>query len=196
MPVAILKPTPSQEPERHPIPETVPEPAAAQSAPDVTSMPDTRADEALLIQAMTERGPSITTIVKVSKLLDDYFDQAKGEFSNGWSDRRISEELKISVNAVIRIREEAFGRLRRPEEVIELARDLSSLSTEMASLNTLIESKLIELDTEIRHRHESDQRILTIKSEIRSSQVLLKEFRDRLANDLAPKVMKISDKYR
>lgn len=67
--------------------------------------------------------------IQMVQLLTDHFDVGTGTYAKGWSDQKIADETKLSVNAVREYRVAGFGDLKEPEELVKLATDLVTMTT-------------------------------------------------------------------
>lgn len=69
---------------------------------------------------------------KVYGLLDDHFNEETKLYRSGWNDAKIAKEIDISVEVVLRIREEAYGRLAEDPAMQSLRDDFEMLKMELA----------------------------------------------------------------
>ncbi len=72
---------------------------------------------------------------QVRRLLDANFDDTKGLYLDGYSDRRIGEECKVPASSVAHLRELAYGSIRSDPEVEALRRDIEALQQRAATLS-------------------------------------------------------------
>lgn len=95
---------------------------------------------------------AIAAQAKMFGLLQNHFDVENGCYGSGYSDAKIAAETGLAIDLVKAIREQAFGPLREPPEIAQLATDIEALAglidetvaplkTELAGLR----SKLAEL---------------------------------------------------
>ena len=64
---------------------------------------------------------------KVRALLDGHFDDSRGAYLDGYSDKRIGEEVGVPWKLVEAVREAAYGPLRADPEADTLLADLKAL---------------------------------------------------------------------
>lgn len=64
-------------------------------------------------------------------MLEEQFDIDKGRFKNGYTDRRIADECGVSEHWVSRRREEEFGPLKSPPEIVEATARLDALEAQI-----------------------------------------------------------------
>jgi len=83
---------------------------------------------------------------RMTKLLMEHFDAAGGTYSDGWSDQRIADECKLSVELIRAVRDEAFGPLREPPEVARLRADIETLSQLVAEQERGMQAVRQEMD--------------------------------------------------
>lgn len=79
----------------------------------------------------------------VYALLDDHLDPDKMLYRNGWTDGRIAKESGVAEGAIIKIREESYGKLSEDPEVTSLKDDLTLLTIEIAETHTKLNDKLM-----------------------------------------------------
>ena len=64
---------------------------------------------------------------KLMATLEDAFNEKEGRYGEDWSDEAVAEETGISVAAVIKTREEAFGTLKMPTELEQFGQDMKAI---------------------------------------------------------------------
>lgn len=85
---------------------------------------------------------AIAAQAKMFGLLQTHFDIDEGCYRSGYSDAKIAAETGLAVELVAGVRLQAFGELKEPDEVAQLARDIEALSS-------LIDEQVAPLRTEL-----------------------------------------------
>lgn len=88
------------------------------------------------------RLPSADERLRIRRELDAHFDDARGEFLGGMTDRRIAELLNLPAAMVTSIREAAYGPIRISPEITELRQQLGALKKNLGE----IEKKLAAIE--------------------------------------------------
>ncbi len=95
--------------------------------------------KALLLEAVNtevERraavGPDLKIARRVIGMLEEHFDDQLRVFRVGHSDQSIADSLGVSVEAVVKIRREAFGELAEDPKVKQMREDIELLAMEVA----------------------------------------------------------------
>lgn len=90
---------------------------------------------------------------KMYQLLEDNFDPNAGNYLHGYSDERVAKECDISIDAVKTHRASAFGKLKPPNEIELLRREIDDLQTFALKTESEIKAKLRDVS----------QRLLTLQ---------------------------------
>lgn len=85
---------------------------------------------------------AIAAQAKMFGLLQTHFDAEKGCYLNGYSDKKIAEETGVAPDLVAGVRSQAFGEIKEPAEIAQLASDIDVLAS-------LIEETVAPLRTEL-----------------------------------------------
>lgn len=85
---------------------------------------------------------AIAAQAKMFGLLQTHFDADEGCYRSGYSDAKIAAETGLAVELVAGVRSQAFGDLKEPDEVAQLASDIEALSS-------LIDEQVAPLRTEL-----------------------------------------------
>lgn len=72
--------------------------------------------------------------------LEDYFDEASRRYRDGKSDKSVADELSLSDTFVAKVREEFYGPLGEPEEVIAFRSELSALRARVEEMERMLTS--------------------------------------------------------
>lgn len=107
-----------------------------------------RTKETAMATAPAATAPSPAAIAaqaKMFSLLQNHFDADEGVYGCGYSDARIAEECRLSVELVAGVRAQAFGALRVPSEVAQLQADITALESLLAETVAPIQSELRSL---------------------------------------------------
>lgn len=79
--------------------------------------------------------------LKVRSLLDAHFDDARGMYLDGYSDKRIGEEINVPWALIAEMREVAYGPIKIDQEILDLKTEIASTRTAATKLR----SEIIEL---------------------------------------------------
>lgn len=71
--------------------------------------------------------------------LEDYFDEKAHTYRNGKSDKLIADELSLSVDFVVTVRETWFGKLGEPDEVSALRAELEKVRAAIETVQKTID---------------------------------------------------------
>lgn len=85
---------------------------------------------------------AIAAQAKMFGLLQTHFDAERGCYGGGYSDAKIAADTGLSVELVAGVRSQAFGDLKEPAEIAQLASDIEALSS-------LIDEQVAPLRTEL-----------------------------------------------
>jgi len=97
---------------------------------------------------------------RVRTLLDTNFDDAKGHYIDGYSDKRIGEETAVPWASVAQLREIAYGPLK-DDPTVAVRGDVAKLKTTLGEAS----AKLADLDQSWRlMKREVDQLVLSLKA--------------------------------
>lgn len=86
--------------------------------------------------------PNAAAQRKVFQLLEDHFDDAKGQYQVGWSDAKIGEETGLSEHYVAVVRREAFGEIKPPAELVGFKTEIEAVEQMVKDLKARIEAAL------------------------------------------------------
>jgi hypothetical protein len=78
---------------------------------------------------------SLAETRKVMALLEEKFDPDKGSYVSGYSDQRIAETIGVPRARVTEAREEAFGKIKIPPELVDLRQEMDLLTQEIYKLS-------------------------------------------------------------
>jgi hypothetical protein len=104
-------------------------------------------------EAPTFAAPSPAAIAAQAKmfgLIQTHFDAETGTYGQGYSDAKIAEECRLSVDLVAAVRKQTFGDLKVPAEVAQLTADLDALESLLEESIAPIRSELATLRTRVR----------------------------------------------
>lgn len=79
---------------------------------------------------------------QVFALLETYFDEKQGRYSNSYSDQRIATETGASVAFVAEIRTTCFGVLKPPSELEQLQADIAAIEAMVRDLRSRVDKAL------------------------------------------------------
>lgn len=72
--------------------------------------------------------------LRIRNMLDNHFDDSAGRYLNGYSDHRIAEECGVPRQAVVGLREIAYGPIKADPVIDALNVEIGSLKAKLASL--------------------------------------------------------------
>lgn len=78
--------------------------------------------------------------------IEAYFDGDNGRFTEGWDDRRISEETNLPMKVVIEFREMFYGELQEDPEVKAFKQMYTEAKTVMGNLQSSLQKMEIKLE--------------------------------------------------
>jgi hypothetical protein len=93
----------------------------------------------------TVREPTMKEMRLISVKLDGVFDADKGMFLDGYSDAKVASELDLPLALVVRVREEAFGKLMLDPDLLALRDEFNALQTMMADMETTFQRRHADL---------------------------------------------------
>jgi gas vesicle protein len=88
------------------------------------------------LQASPDRDLNAEEKRNVRRLLDEYFDDQRGEYLEGWSDRKIAETLGYPTARVVEIRKTSYGELRVDSEATKIRKELEALPNQIEVAGT------------------------------------------------------------
>lgn len=86
-----------------------------------------RKDPTMATQPLRTSPAAIAAQAKMFGLLQQHFDADTGTYAPGWSDGKIAEQTGLAHDLVTGVRAEAFGELKEPPEVAQLAADIATV---------------------------------------------------------------------
>lgn len=98
-----------------------------------------RKDHQMATHATRTSPAAIAAQAKMFGMLQTHFDPDAGTYAAGWSDAKIADQTGLALDLVSGVRAEAFGELKEPPELAQLASDISA-----------VESLLIEQESSVR----------------------------------------------
>ena len=112
---------------------------------------ETKEEKPTMSEEKAEQSPAAKRAFRYLMMeLEDSYNDATQSYAPGKSDKSIAAELKISEEFVIKTREEHFGPLGMPSELIDLRKEISvaqsRAAADMASHQTLLEKIERRLD--------------------------------------------------
>jgi hypothetical protein len=113
-----------------------------------TKMPAETATPAPTFSAPTPA--AIAAQAKMFSLLQTHFDPDTGVYGSGYTDAKIAEECRLSVELVAGVRKQAFGELKVPTEVAQLTADIEALEALLTETVAPIQTELSALKTRVR----------------------------------------------
>lgn len=93
---------------------------------------------------------AIAAQAKMFGLLQTHFDPDTGTYGGGYSDAKIAEECRLSVDLVAGVRTQAFGELKVPNEVAQLVADMDALEQLLTEVVAPIQTELATLKNRVR----------------------------------------------
>lgn len=94
---------------------------------------------------------AIAAQAKMINLLQAHFDPDTGRYAPGWSDNRVAKETGQSPEYVAALRDEAFGKIKEPAELIKLQQDVDALEQLIEDAVAPIRSELGEIKARLQH---------------------------------------------
>jgi hypothetical protein len=101
----------------------------------VAPMKATQASPITQPSMVAARPLSLAETRKVMALLEEKFDPDKGSYVSGYSDQRIAETIGVPRARVTEAREEAFGKIKIPPELVDLRQEMDLLTQEIYKLS-------------------------------------------------------------
>jgi hypothetical protein len=98
--------------------------------PSITPMP-TRTSQ----PEQPMRQPTFLEVRSIMGLLEEHFDGAKGAYSNGWSDEKVSQEANVPRAIVAKIRDDAFGKIKSDPEIMAIRAEIDAVQDRMVKLS-------------------------------------------------------------
>jgi hypothetical protein len=80
------------------------------------------------VKEVTVRNLTTDEKARVRGLLDEHFDDSTCRYIDGYSDKRIGEELEVPWSAVMQIREFAYGPIKEDERLVIIRAEAKALS--------------------------------------------------------------------
>ena len=97
-----------------------------------------------VIEANIEVAMDYKTIFAVGSLIETNFDAPQGVWRNGYSDERVAKETGVAAAQVAKMREEAFGKLKTPPELLALQNDVLAIRDMLAQVDARLTAALRE----------------------------------------------------
>jgi hypothetical protein len=95
----------------------------ATTTPTITAPPTATA--AVALASVT---PTPQEFRRISKLLEEHFDEVEGYYAKGWSDVRVADATQTTKEVVAKVRDQAFGALKGDPEIDALRRELADIT--------------------------------------------------------------------
>jgi hypothetical protein len=86
---------------------------------------------------------------RLYQILEDNFDPEAGQYLEGYSDERVAKECEISLEAVKHHRTSAFGKLKPPNELALLQREVDELQKFALQTEGDMRAKIKELNNKL-----------------------------------------------
>lgn len=87
--------------------------------------------------------------VHLVKLLTEHFDVEAGQYDDGWSDQKLADETKLSLDYVTNFRREGFGEIKEPEALSQLRQDINALEALQADASATFAQQIAELRSKL-----------------------------------------------
>lgn len=87
-------------------------------------------------------GPTPRQNREIYSLLETYFSEKKGSYTDGYSDELVSKEVGLAREVIVKFRGEAFGPLKTPQHLSDLQEELGSLKRLLSELETKVDMEL------------------------------------------------------
>jgi hypothetical protein len=113
------------------------------TAKETKPVPDSATAPAPTFAAPTPA--AIAAQAKMFGLLQTHFDPETGVYGSGYTDAKIAEECRLSVDLVVGVRKATFGELKVPTEVAQLTADIEALEAMFNEAVAPIQSELVAL---------------------------------------------------
>jgi|GEM_PF-1151040 len=94
-----------------------------------------------------EAVPSTAAIraqARMMRLISEHFDEDAGEYLNGYSDQKISDEVGIALASVQNFRREGFGELKTPDELSSLRDDVVLFEMQVEEMRKSLDNTINE----------------------------------------------------
>ena len=98
--------------------------------------------EKIKVEDLQRVGPTGPQNREIYSILDSFFDEKKGIYRDGYSDEQVSKDVGLARDVIVKIRSEAFGPLKAPQE-------LSDLKDEIAIAKKLYAEEMNRLETKL-----------------------------------------------
>jgi hypothetical protein len=109
-----------------------------------------KVDTAAPAKFATPTPAAIAAQAKMVALLQMHFDPESGTYGSGYSDLKVAEECRLSIDLVTEVRKQAFGDLKVPAEVAQLTADIEALEQLLTETVAPIQTELGALKERVR----------------------------------------------
>lgn len=101
---------------------------------------------ATAIQADKPQAPRIEPTLKEARaimdLIEAHFIEKDGRYKDGWSDDKIAQALDLPRAMITKVRDEAYGPLKAPTELLNLRAEIDTTANMVADLKKRVETAL------------------------------------------------------
>lgn len=112
-------------------------------------IPTTKGEELVTTNTASLRTPTPEERARIRHMLDGHFDDTKGMFLDGYSDKRIGEELNLPWKMVEMVREAAYGPIRIPPEHAALLAEIDALRSQVAEVRKQAQAAVDHLTVQL-----------------------------------------------